>query len=87
MKRILGIIAVTGSLAAAPAAYAGIDVFIDFGVPAPVYVVRSPVYVAPSPVVYRHWEPRWHERREYFERRAFRERHAHHEHFRHHYRD
>lgn len=80
MKRILEIIAVAGLLTAAPAAFAGIDVFIEFGGPAPVYVAPPPV------VVYRHWEPRWEERREYLERREFRKHHGRHAHFRHHYR-
>jgi hypothetical protein len=84
MKRILGIVAVSGLLTTAPAAFAGIDVFVDFGVPAPMYVAPLPVYVAPAPVVYRHREPRWHERREYLERREFRDHHRHHGHFRQH---
>ena len=65
MKRILGIAAVTGLLAAAPA-FAGVDVFFEFGTPAPVYVAPAPVYT--TPVVYRHVEPRWHARHEHFER-------------------
>jgi len=77
MKRILGIITVAGLLTAAPAAFAGVDVFFDFGVPAP-------VYAAPLPPVayYRHGDPRWFERREYFEHNRFHERHD----FRHYYR-
>jgi hypothetical protein len=67
MKRILGIVAVTGLLAAAPA-FAGIDVFVVLGAPAPVSFAPAPVYVAP--VGYRHWDPRWHE---HFERREFRD--------------
>ena len=70
MKRILGIVAVSGLLAAAPA-FAGVDVFVDFGIPAPVYVAPAPVYVAP--VAYRHWEPRYYPRHDRFERRDFRE--------------
>lgn len=70
MKRILGIVAVTGLLAAAPA-FAGIDVFVELGTPAPVFVAPAPVYVTPA--VYRHGEPRWHERHERFERRDHRE--------------
>ena len=70
MKRILGIIAVTGLLAAAPA-FAGVDVFLEFGAPAPVYFAPAPVYVAP--VAYRHWEPRWHPRHHRFDHRDFRE--------------
>ena len=69
MKRILGIIAVTGLLAAAPA-FAGIDVFVEFGSPAPVYLAPAPVYVAP--VAYRHWEHRWHPRHDRFDHRDFR---------------
>ena len=74
MKRILGMIAVAGLLTAAPAAFAGVNVFFDFVAPAPVYVAPPPPqYVA----VYR-WEPRWRERHEYFERREFREHERHH---------
>ncbi len=82
MKRILGIIAAAGLFtAAAPAAFAGIDVFIDFFPPAPVYVSAPPVYVAPPAVVYRHWEPRRHARHDHFDRRELR---GHHEHPRRH---
>jgi hypothetical protein len=70
MKRILGIVAITGLLAAAPA-FAGIDVFVGLGAPAPVYVAPAPVYV--TPVAFRHVEPRWHERHERFERRDYRD--------------
>ena len=77
MKRILGIFAVTGLLAAAPA-FAGVDVFVDFGFPAPVYTSPAPVFVTPAPAyvtpaAYRHFDPRWHER---FERREYREHHG-----------
>ena len=83
MKRILGTFAAAGLLAAAPAAFAAVDVFVDFGIPtAPVYVTPAPVYVAPTPVVHRYWEPRWHERREFFERREFREHHPYHRDYR-----
>jgi hypothetical protein len=73
MKRILGIVAVTGLLAAAPA-FAGVDVFVNFGLPAPVVVAPAPVYLAPA--AYRHFDPRWHERHERFERREYREHHG-----------
>ena len=83
MKRILGTIAVAGLLTAAPA-FAGIDVFVDFVSPVPVYVTPAPVYVAPAPAyvtpaIYRHGERRWHERHERFERRQYREHHLHHD--------
>jgi hypothetical protein len=58
MKRILGLVAVTGLLVAAPA-FAGVDVMVQFGTPAPVYVAPAPVYAAP--VIYR-GAPRWHDR-------------------------
>jgi hypothetical protein len=83
MKKIIGAVAAVCCLAAAPAAFAGVDVFVEFGFPPPVVVTR-PVYVAPAvPVAYyRHGEPRWHERHEYFDRRhEYRERH---DYFRHH---
>lgn len=67
MKRILAIAAFTGLLAAAPA-FAGVDVYVQFGSPAPVAV--APVYVAPVPVHY-YGHPRWRERHERFERRHF----------------
>ena len=76
MKRILGIVAVTGLLTAAPA-FAGIDVFVDLVSPAPVYVAPAPVYVTPA--AYHHGEPRWHERHGRFERREYREHHGHHD--------
>jgi hypothetical protein len=66
MKRILSIVAVAGLLAAAPA-FAGVDVFVQLGAPAPVYVAPAPVYA--TPVVYRHGDPRWHERHHRFEHR------------------
>ena len=86
MKRILGIVAVTGLLAAAPA-FAGIDVFVQLGAPAPVYVAPALVYV--TPVVFRHGEPRWHERhgrharfehRDHRDHRDFREHHGQYDH-------
>ena len=85
MKRILGIVAVTGLLTAAPA-FAGIDVFVDLVSPAPVYVAPAPVYVTPT--AYHHGEPRWHERHRRFERREYREHREFSEHHGHHdYRD
>ena len=69
MKRILGIIATAGLIAAAPA-FAGVDVFVNLGTPAPVYTSQAPVYVAP--VAYRHWEPRWHPQHHRFDHRDFR---------------
>ena len=77
MKRILGIVAVTGLLAAAPA-FAGVDVFVQFSTPAPVYVAPAPVYM--TPVAYRHVEPRWHERHERFDRHFYRDHHEFREH-------
>ncbi len=77
MKRILGIAALTGLLAAAPA-FAGVDVFFEFGTPAPVYVAPAPVYA--SPVVYRHGDPRWFERHERFDRHFYRDHHEFREH-------
>jgi uncharacterized membrane protein len=82
MKRILGIAAVAGLLAAAPA-FAGVDVFVQFGTPAPVYTVPAPVYVAPA-AYYGH-DPRWFERRQHFDRhfhhdrRDFRDHRWHHD--------
>jgi hypothetical protein len=79
MKRILGIAAVTGLLAAAPA-FAGVDVFVQFGTPAPVYAAPAPVYVAPAAYYYQ--GPRWHERFDrhfYRDQRDFRDRRWHHD--------
>ena len=71
MKKILGAVATACCIIAAPAAFAGVDVFFDIGLPRPVVVAQ------PSPVYYRYAEPRWHDRG-YFERRhEFRERHEH----------
>jgi hypothetical protein len=77
MKRILGFLAVTGLLAAAPA-FAGIDVFVNFVPPAPVFVAPAPVYVTPA--LYRHGEPRWHARHHRFEHRDYRGHHEFHGH-------
>jgi hypothetical protein len=70
MKRVLGIVAVTASLAAAPA-FAGVDVFVNFGtpaaMPAPVYVAPARVYAAP--VVYEHRGPGYYERHDRFDHR------------------
>ena len=66
MKRILGIAAVTGLLAAAPA-FAGVDVFFQFGPPAPVAFAPAPAYMAPA----HYYGPRWYERHERFERHHF----------------
>ena len=63
MKRLLGIAAATGLLAAAPA-FAGVDVFVNFNSPAPAFT-PAPVYVAPAPVRY-YGEPRWHERHHFY---------------------
>jgi hypothetical protein len=77
MKRILVIIAAAGLFTAAPA-FAGIDVVVQLGTPAPVFVAPAPVYVTPA--VYRHGEPRWHERHHRFEHRDFRGHHDFREH-------
>ena len=78
MKRMFGIVTAAGLLAAAPAAFAEVDVSIDIfapapvvSLPAPVYVAPAPVYVAPAPRVVeaRYVEPHW---------RAERERREHH---------
>ncbi|NBR27935.1 MAG: hypothetical protein EBT83_05915 [Betaproteobacteria bacterium] len=56
MKKILAAIALACSTISAPAAFAGVEVFVDIGVPRPVYVAP------PAPVVYyQRVEPRWHE--------------------------
>jgi hypothetical protein len=69
MKRILGIAAVAGLLATAPA-FAGVDVFVQFGTPAPVVVSPAPVYVAPARYVPA---PRWYERHDRFDHRYYRD--------------
>ena len=77
MKKILGAVAAACCFAAAPAAFAGVDVYVDFGFPRPV-VIAPPMPVA----YYRHTEPRWEERHGHFDRRhEFR---GHHEQFRRH---
>ena len=82
MKRILRIVAVTGLLMAAPA-FAGIDVVVQLGTPAPVYVAPAPVYLTPAS--FRHGDPRWHgrhhrfEHRDHRQHRDFREHHGHHD--------
>jgi len=75
MKRILGMIAAAGLLIAAPA-FAGVDVVVQFGTPAPVYVAPAPVYAAP--VIYR-GVPRWHERHFYRDHRDFYDHRWHHD--------
>jgi hypothetical protein len=75
MKRILDIVAVSGLLVAAPA-FAGVDVVVQFGTPAPVYVAPAPVYA--SPVIYRS-VPRWRERHFHRDHRAFRDHRWHHD--------
>lgn len=65
MKRLLGIAAAAGLLAAAPA-FAGVDVYVNFNSPAPAFVpAPAPVYVAPAPVRY-YSEPRWYERHHFY---------------------
>ncbi len=83
MKRILGIAAVSGFLAAAPA-FAGVDVFVGIGAPAPVYMAPAPVYLAPAPVyaapvVYRHDYWRRHDRYDHRDRRDFHDFHRDHD--------
>ena len=75
MKRIVGIAAMMSMLAAARAAFAGVNVFLDFGQRAPVYVAPVPVYAVPSrsTVWYAPREPRWVERREFIRRHELRE--------------
>ena len=63
MKRLLGIAAIAGLLTAAPA-FAGVDVFVQFGTP--VYTTPAPVYVAPA-TYYGHG-PRWYHRHDRFDR-------------------
>jgi hypothetical protein len=63
MKKIFGAVATVCCLAAAPAAFAGVDVFVEFGLPRPVMVAP------PMPVVYYgRAEPRWHDRHGHFAR-------------------
>ena len=69
MKRILGIAAVAGLLVAAPA-FAAVDVFVQFGTPAPVYAAPAPVYVAPA--AYYHG-PRGYERHDRFNHHYYRD--------------
>jgi hypothetical protein len=64
-------------IAAAPAAFAGVDVFVGIGMPQPVFVAQ-PLAVA----YYRHSEPRWHDSRGHFDRRH--EYRDHHQNFRRH---
>jgi len=75
MKRILGLVAATGLLVAAPA-FAGVDVVVQFGTPAPVYVAPAPVYAAP--VIYS-GVPRLHERHFYRDHRDFYDHRWHHD--------
>ena len=76
MKKLIGAVAAACCIAAAPAAFAGVDVFVDIGLPRPVFVA-PPVPVA----YYGRAEPRWHDQRGHFGRHhEYRERH---EHFRH----
>jgi hypothetical protein len=78
MKKILGALAAVCCVATAPAAFAGVDVFVDFGLP------RQVVIAQPLPVAYyRQVEPRWHDGRGHFERRHFYRERERHEHFRH----
>ena len=74
MKRFLGIAAVAGLLVAAPA-FAAVDVFVQFGTPAPVYAARAPVYVAPAyvaPAAY-YRDPRWYDRHDRFNHHYYRD--------------
>ena len=72
MKKTLAALALACSSITAPAAFAGVDVFVELGVPRPVVVAP------PSPVVYyRRVEPRW---REHFHHRGHYERHGHQHH-------
>ena len=50
MKRMLKIAMVVGLVAAAPAAFAGVDFAFGFYAPTPVYASPPPVYVAPQPI-------------------------------------
>jgi len=60
MKKTLAALALACSTFAAPVAFAGVDVFVDFGMSRPVIVAP------PAPVVYyQRVEPRW---REYYGR-------------------
>jgi hypothetical protein len=78
MKRMFGIAAVAGLLAAAPA-FAGVDVFVQFGTPAPVYATPAPVLFAPA--AYYHQVPSWHGHRGFQHgHRDYRDRRWHHDH-------
>ena len=58
MKRILKVATVVGLIAAAPAAFAGVDFSIGFYEPAPVYATPAPVYeYAPPAPVYEYAAP------------------------------
>lgn len=63
MKKILVAVAMMLGTAAAPAALAGVDVYVDIG-------MSRPMVVAPvAPVVYyRHAAPRWHHGNDRFNR-------------------
>jgi PXPV repeat (3 copies) len=55
MRKPVAMLVVGAALAAlsgAAAARSHIDVGINFGIPAPVYVAPAPVYYPPAPVVY-----------------------------------
>lgn len=51
--RVASLITGTTALLVSGAAMAGVDVGINIGVPAPVYVAPAPVYAPPPPVVYQ----------------------------------
>lgn len=75
MKKLLGAVAAACCIAAAPAAFAGVDIYVDFG------LARPLVVAPPLPAVYyRHSEPRWHDRRGHY--RHHHGHRGHHEHFR-----
>jgi hypothetical protein len=73
MKKIFAAVAAVCCLAAAPAAFAGVDIFVDLGVARPLIVAP------PAPVVYyERAEPRWHDQRRHFGRHhETRDRHQH----------